>query len=152
MRSIEKENFTFLFVSYCGFPVGTVLLGQPLVLALAYSNFGADDFEEPPQIVDKKSEQAKELASGQRAKNEAALPSRTETNMRPQGAQNPRVPTPLSVSYQGNSATASQTPSQLPSQVAVSSRPHSDTTYEELPKRKGIIVTALSSSTLSCAP
>ena len=104
----------------------------------------ADDFEEPPQIVGKRGEQAKELGSSQPARNEAALPSRMETNSRPQGAQNPRVPTPLTVSNQGNSATASQNPSQLPSHVAVSSRPHSDTAYDELPKRKGTVVTARS--------
>lgn len=94
----------------------------------------ADDFEEPSQVVENKSEQVKEAT-----KNEPALPSRVETNVRPQGAQNPRVPIPLS--YQGNSAQASQAPAPSPSQMAVS-RPQSDTTSDEFPKRKGTVSTA----------
>lgn len=102
--------------------------------------YGADDFEEPSLPADTRTDQVQEPVSIQHAKREPGS-SRTETNSRPQGAQNPRVPTPLSVLHQSNSATASRISPQVP-QSAISSEPQSDTAHGELPRRKGIAMTA----------
>lgn len=67
-----------------------------------------------------------------------------ETNAKPQGAQNPRVPIPLTVTYQSSSTTASVAPPQVSSSVGVSSRPQSNSARDDLPKRKGKVVTTWS--------
>lgn len=62
-----------------------------------------------------------------------------EVNARPQGAQDPRVPTPLTMN-QGNLAVAPQ--------AAVPQRPQIDTTLSELPRRKGATVVLFCDFTL----
>ncbi|XP_024373661.1 uncharacterized protein [Physcomitrium patens] len=95
-----------------------------------------DDFEKPSQSTEIRCEQVQEPVSSLPAKKEPVLSSKMETNAKPQGAQNPRVPIPLTVTYQSSSTTASVAPPQVSSSVGVSSRPQSNSARDDLPKRK----------------
>jgi hypothetical protein len=102
------------------------LLSQILLHCVNSAQIGvliADDFEEPSPAPERNMDQVKDLKTISTTSQQEL-----EVNARPQGAQDPRVPTPLTMN-QGNLASAAQ--------AAVPQRPQIDTTLSELPRRKG---------------